>query len=204
MKGLEMLSRQTAEKALEAVKVGNAAAAKIYASLNKSKGTLSASAHKKHSAEVRELKLLANNVCKKLAGSFNSVADLNRAMKIEAVNRLLADAAQMRLTAEILDEVLEDSDELAMLPDEVLEAEDEVDEVDEVEDETEAEVEVEDETEAEDETDEVEAEDDLDLIEEDEIVSKRANVRNLRAKSAKAVKASNSFGFNWNFGKSGR
>lgn len=201
MKGLEMLSRQTAEKALEAVKVGNAAAAKIYASLNKSKGTLSASAHKKHSAEVRELKLLANNVCKKLAGSFNSVADLNRAMKIEAVNRLLADAAQMRLTAEILDEVLEDSDELAMLPDEVLEAEDEVDEV---EDETETEAEVEDETETEDEVDEVEAEDDLDLIEEDEIVSKRANVRNLRAKSAKAVKASNSFGFNWNFGKSGR
>ena len=198
MKGLEMLSRQTAEKTLEAVKVGNAAAAKIYASLNKSKGTLSASAHKKHSAEVKELKLLANNVCKKLAGSFNSVADLNRAMKIEAVNRLLADAAQMRLTAEILDEVLEDSDELAMLPDEVLEAEDEVDEV---EDEAEDEV---DEVEAEDEVDEVEAEDDLDLIEEDEIVSKRANVRNLRAKSAKAVKASNSFGFNWNFGKSGR
>lgn len=117
-----MLTKTEAKRVSEALKVGQSASRRLYNTIVSAKtGKLSASVHTLGRKEVKALKMLANNICKKLSSSINTRNDLLRAMDIGIVEKLMAQASGLRMTAEVLDNVIEDCNEFSELPDDDVE-----------------------------------------------------------------------------------
>ena len=113
-----MLNKKQAITLRKALVTANAGSTRILSAIIASKkGKLTASAHKKYSAELKQIKIIAAKAEKHLINSFKSKADLIKSAKIDAVEKLLSASAELSMRAKIMSKVLADADELNELPD---------------------------------------------------------------------------------------
>lgn len=222
-----MLTKQKAQKIERALRKGKVEAKIIFEYIEKKRSKLSASSVKNVSAKVREINKSADKCLMLIASSFKNVKEVRAASKYDIIDRLLSDSAELKASAAILANLVDVSDEMAVLPDEgeVIESDEGDPTVDVLPDEAEVVasddevVEDEEVVDSEDDMDEeIESEDDEDSEEDEEsddsedsdedsepvksrFVRARANRRNIGVRASAVSKPRADI---WNFGKAGK